>query len=390
MDERVGRSMPLKGVGHSTDGRAAGLYFRRPPWAFIAIVIVPTVATMIYMLLIASPIYVSEARFVVRSRSHEGPSAFGAVLQSVGVDLQNGATDAYEVHEFMMSRDAIDDLVAHHNLRAVLSRPGADFLARFPRPLEGPSFENLYKSYRRFVSVGYDSTTGISTLRVSAFRPGDATEIANVLLDDGEQLVNRLNQRAASDAVGQAVQQVVEAEQRAVTAEQVLTKFRSSEQLIDPMRDSAAGANIVSQLDTQLINLKAERASLAAQAPQSPDLPVLDQKIRAFETQRAAERTQVAGESNSLAPKIGQYEQLILDRDFAAKSLATADASLEGARLDARKKQSYLERVVAPNRPDKAERPRRWFNIMMVFISALVAYSTIMLVLAGLREHRQI
>jgi len=34
--------------------------------------------------------------------------------------------------------------------------------------------------------VGYDSTTGISTLRVEAFRPGDAHDIANALLDSGE------------------------------------------------------------------------------------------------------------------------------------------------------------------------------------------------------------
>jgi capsular polysaccharide transport system permease protein len=80
----------------------------------------------------------------------------------------------------------------------------------------------------------------------------------------------------------------------------------------------------------------------------------------------------------------------MLERDYAAKSLAGADAALEDARLDARKKQSYLERVVAPDSPDKAERPQRWFTILMVFVSTLVAYATIMLVLAGLREHRQI
>jgi capsular polysaccharide transport system permease protein len=98
----------------------------------------------------------------------------------------------------------------------------------------------------------------------------------------------------------------------------------------------------------------------------------------------------VAGESNSLAPKIGEYERLMLERDYAAKSLASADSALEDAQLEARKKQSYLERVVAPDTPDKAEAPRRWFMIFMVFISSLIAYGTIMLVVAGLREHRQL
>ena len=363
---------------------------RRAPWAFIVFVILPTLATAIYMLLIASPIYVAEARFVVRSRAHEGPSAFGTVLQSVGFDLGAATTDAYEVHEFMMSRDAVNDLVARHQLRDVLARPGADFLARFPRPFETQTTENLYQSYKRFVSVGYDSTTGISTLRVSAFRPGDAHNIANALLDDGEQLVNELNRRSAQDAVGQAVQQLGEAQSRALRAEEALTAFRSREKLIDPTRDSAAGATLVSQLDAQIMTLQAERNSLAALAPQSPELPALDQKIRAFQAQREAERTRVAGESDSLAPKIGEYERLMLDRDYAAKSLASADAALEDAQLEARKKQSYLERVVEPDTPDKAEMPRRWFMIFMVFVSSLIAYATIMLVVAGLREHRQL
>jgi capsular polysaccharide transport system permease protein len=290
----------------------------------------------------------------------------------------------------MMSRDAMSDLAAHHQLRDVLDRPGADFLARFPRPFEGQTAENLYKSYKRFVTVGYDSTTGISTLRVSAFRPEDARDIASALLDDGERLVNQLNRRAMQDSIAQAVQQVGEAQARATQAENALTAFRSREKLIDPTRTSMAGSTLVDQLDAQIINLQAERNSLAALAPQSPELPALDQKIRAFQAQRDAERTRVAGESNSLAPMIGEYERLTLERDYAAKSLASADATLEDAQLDARRKQSYLERVVAPDRPDKAEQPRRAFAILMVLISSLVAYATVMLVVAGLREHRQI
>jgi capsular polysaccharide transport system permease protein len=393
MDDRVARQPGYAGAGEALEQalapfrRAAD---RRLPWGFLALVVAPTLATAIYMLLIASPVYVSEARFVVRSRAHEAPSAFGTVLQSVGVDLNGGATDAYEVHEFMMSRDAMADLVARHQLREVLARPGADLLARFPRPFESPTVENLYRSYKRFVSVGYDSTTGISTLRVEAFQPDDARNLAGALLDDGERLVNELNRRAAEDAISQAVEQVGEAQGRAIRAESALTAFRSREKLIDPTRESVAGATLVNQLDAQIMNLQAERNSLAALAPQSPELPALDQKIRAFEAQREAERTRVAGESNSLAPKIGEYERLTLERDYAAKSLASANAALEDAQLDARKKQSYLERVVAPDTPDKAEQPQRWFTILMVFVSSLIAYATIMLVLAGLREHRQI
>jgi capsular polysaccharide transport system permease protein len=362
---------------------------QRAPWGFLIIVILPTLLAALYMFLIASPIYVSETRFVVRSPSQGGPSAFGSALGSVGVDLGAGVTSAYEVDDYMMSRDAVANLVVYDNLRDFLDRPEADFVARFPRPFESGSFENLYKAYPRFASVGYDSTSGINTLKVEAFRPGDAQAVAKALLAAGEKLVNQLNRRAMSDVVEQAQMQVTEAQQRAEQAEIALTAFRTREKLIDPTRTSAANSDIVSQLDAQLITLQAQRDSLAALAPQSPELVALGEKIRALQAQRSQENIRVAGESDSLAPKIGEYERLSLDRDYAARSLANADSALEQARIDARKKQVYLERIVEPDYPDQAELPQRFMTVGLVFITALVAYAIIMLVGAGLREHRQ-
>jgi capsular polysaccharide transport system permease protein len=118
-------------------------------------------------------------------------------------------------------------------------------------------------------------------------------------------------------------------------------------------------------------------------------LPVLDRRIGAYEAQLEAERTRGAGQADSLAPKIGEYERLTLERDIAVKSLESAVASLEAARVEARSKQLYLERVVPPNIPDRAEQPRRLTSVLTVLISALVAYAIISLVSAGFREHRQ-
>ena len=360
------------------------------PWLFLILVVVPTLATSIYYLLIAAPMYVSEARFVVRERGHPATAAaLGSVLQSVGLSMGESQTDAYEVHEYMQSRDAVEALVRSQNLRAVLDRPEADFLARFPRPFERASVENLYENYKRFVTVGYDSNTGISTLRVEGFRPGDAREIADALLAGGEALVNKLNDRAAEDAVDEAGRQVVEAEGQGLKAQAALTAFRNRERLIDPDRASVAGLDLLGKLEAQLVTMRAERAGLAASAPDSPQLPILDRRIAAFEAQLDAERLRIAGQNDSLAPKMSEYEQLMLEREFAVKSLAAAEIALETARVDARHKQLYLERVVSPNLPDKAERPRRLLAIFTVVISCLLAWGTLSLILAGLREHRQ-
>jgi len=366
---------------------AAKLRLREMP-LFYLIMVLPTLIAAVYFLFIASPIYTSEARFFVRSASTTPATGLNSILQGVG-GLGQSETDNFAVHEYITSRDAVADLVQHHNLIGVLSRPGADFLVRFPRPFHHARMEDLFRNYHRFVDVGYDSTTGISTLKVKAFRAADAHEIAEALLDGGEGVINQLNAQAQRDAIAETSREVNEDEIRLAVAQHNLTAFRNHEQLIDPDRSSAMSSELVNKLATELATLRAERAGLAAAAPQSPQLSALDSRINAYNNEIASEQSKIAGETGSLAPKIATYEQLTLDREFADRALASAMASLEAARIDARRKRLYLERVVNPSLPDAATEPKRLSSLAIVLVSALLAYGTIILIIAGFREHRQ-
>ena len=356
---------------------------------FYLIVVLPTLLAALYLLFIASPIYVSEARFFVRSsNTAQAASGLNFVLQNVG--LGQAETDSFAVHEYIMSRDAMADLVQHHNLSAILSRPGADFLSRFPHPFQPTSMESLFRAYPRFVKVTYDATTGISTLEVKAFRPDDAHSVAQALLNDGEGVINQLNAQAQHDAVTEATREVSEDEIRVAIAQQNLTSFRNHAQLIDPDRASAMNSELVGKLSLDQATLRAERGGLAAAAPASPQLSSLDSRINAYTNEIAAQQSKIAGETGSLAPKIATYEQLTLEREFADRSLASALTSLESSQIDARRKRLYLERVVSPSTPDRATEPRRFESLALVLVSALLAYGTVLLVLSGFREHNQV
>ena len=370
---------------------AIGAWLRRVPWLFMAMVVAPTLIAAVYFLLIAAPLYVSEAQFVVHERNSTPMSSLGSKLQSVGVSLgSESETDAYEIQEYMVSRDAVARLERTLGLRRLLDRPESDFLERFPRPFEGQTFENLFHSYKRFVTVGLDPQTDISTLRVKAFRPGDAQVMANALLNAGEDLVNRLNDRAMADAVAQAERQMTEAQVKLSQVQAEMTAFRNNEQLVDPTRTAVVGLELLGKLETDLDSLRAERAGIAASSPESPQLPVLDRRIVAYAAQLDSERLRQAGETTSLAPKVSEYERLTLDQKLAADTLEAAVAGLETARLDARRQQLFLERVVNPDLPDKATQPRRWLTVLIVLVSSLLAYGVVSLMIAGLREHRQV
>lgn len=355
---------------------------------FAVIVLLPTLLAAIYFLLIATPRYVSEARFVVRSSSRQQPSSLGVALQGVGLSPQ--ATDSFAVHEYIRSRDAVTDVARRIDVRAVLARPGTDWLSRFPRPGQGDSREDLYKAFQRRVTVGYDTTTGISTLRVQSFLPGDSQLIADALLDSGEILVNQLNERSSNQDVEDAERTVIEAEQRLSGIQRRLTAYRNRESILDPEASAQEGSALLGELQGTLASIRAERAQVASQAPQSPQLAGLDARIRAYEQQLEIERAKVAGNADSLASKVSGYEALMLERTLADRALTTASTALDAARETARRQKLYLDRVVNPNLPDKATEPQRWKGVLAVFVTMLLLYAVGWLVWAGLREHRQL
>lgn len=360
---------------------------REIPAAFFLVVVLPTLIAAIYYLLIASPRYVSEAKFIVRQANQDQPSALGVTLQSVGLSATQ--SDAFIVHTFLMSRDGLKFLRTRFNVASAWSLPGADVFSRHPRLWESNSEESWYGGYRRYVEVGYDSTTGVSTLRVQAFRARDAQQITQALLQGGEQLVNNLNQRATSDALAEAELTTAEAEARLLKVQGDLTAFRNRERFIDPAQTAEESSQLIGGLLSRLASLRAERAQTAAASPESPLLAPIDGQIRALAAQVEIERGTIAGGMDSLAPKVGIYEGLVLDRELADRALAAATAAEDRARLEARRQKLYLDRVVEPNLPDEPGRPNRWMAVLSVFATCLLFFGVGWLIWAGVRETRQ-
>lgn len=383
-DPKLSYLGPLQSLGGPTANSKGWL--SNIPVVFLVVVVLPTLVVAIYYLLIASPRYVSEARFVVRAAQQAQPSSLGSVLQTVG--LSSGSSDSHAVHDYIRSSDGLRDLMNRVDVKALYGRPNVDLLSRLPKPFGSDSFEGFRKQFNKYVTVGYDSQTGISTLRVEAFTPRDAQRTAVAMLDSGEALVNRLNQRSSADAVQEAERTVVEAQTRLSVAQSELTSFRSRERFVDPTKSALAGSTLIGELQVNVATLKAERAQVAADAPNSPQLPFLDSRIRAFEQQIAIENQKIVGDSDSLVPKISTYENLMMEREFADKLLASATASLNAAQLEARRQRLYIDRIVNPSAPDIPEEPRRWMAILAVFSSCLVMYLVGWLIWAGIRESR--
>ena len=352
---------------------------------FALTVVVPTAIAVAYFGLIASDVYVSESRFVVRSAQRQSQtSVVGALLQGTG--LSRAQDDTYPVIDYIQSRDALKELNKRDYIVDAYGNHG-DFLSRFSRSLDG-SFEALWKYYgKHIVTVDLDSTSAIATLQIRSYTADDAANINEKLLEMSERLVNRMNARAAADTVQFAQSQVDVAAAKAKDAAAALATYRDSYTVFDPDRQSALQLQQVTALQAQLFAAQTQLIQLQLIAPQNPQIPVLKTSIATLQQQIEGTTGGVTGGKNSLSNKAAAYARLQLDSQFADKQLASAMAALEGARAEAQRKQLYLERLVQPNTPDIAIEPKRLKSIFEVFALGMIAWGVLSLLLAGVREH---
>lgn len=357
-------------------------WLRRRAWL---ILFLPTLLSAIYLFFMASNQYESEAKFVVRSAQR--PDSLGGLSFLVQLGLQRSQDDSFIVQDFMTSRDAVRELQQRLPLRAMFKTDALDIVAGYPSLLYSTREERFYKYFQTMVSVVHTDKTGISTLKVRVFSAENAKKVADTLLQLGEGLVNRLNERLLRDAVGRAEDEVAGAQGRVIAAQAALTTFRNKELLIDPTRNAVALAELIAKLSTELATTRAQISEAKMSSSTGPQLPILERKAIALDEQITSERARVARSSDGLAERIATYERLVLEREFANKMLGTNEADLVRAKAEAAKQLLYLERVVEPNLADYSSQPKRLGSVLTVFAANLLLVLISWLVFTGIREH---
>ena len=358
----------------------------RHRWFFL-LVGLPTLLATLYYGLIASDVYVSQSSFVIKSPGQKSiPTlSLANLVQTSG--MSSGQEQTKEIVGYIRSRSGLKDLQAGTNVKAKFSERGADFLSRFPGPLQHDTFEELFRFYQGMVGADIDKESGLAVLQVKAFTPQDAYDMNARLLDLSEGFVNRLNQRAEGRAIAEAEQRVVQAEARVRNARVALSSFRNSADLIDPAKQATGVLEISNKLTAEQAALQSQLDLMRRVAPQHPSIPALQSRIAALSRQAGAQSGRVVGTPTGIASKLSAYEKLNVEQEFATQMLTAANTSLEQARAEAQKQQFYLERVVEPNKPDMATLPLRLKNILVIFAALVCLYFVGWMIVVGILEH---
>lgn len=367
----------------------ASVQRRLPRWMtplFLVTVCVPTILATIYYGFVASDIYVSESRYIVRTQGKQVPSGLASLI--VGQDGGNLSGNAMTaVAEYALSRDAMKALNEKGRLTEAFSRDEIDLFSEIS-PLGGKvTEEDLFAYFTRHVALSKESQSSISTMVVRAYTPEDARWINERLLELGEALVNRLNERSRVDLVRYARQEVEEAKKASRDAAFALADYRNRFGVIDPEKQASVSLQMVSKLQDEVILTKTQLTQMRAFTPGNPQIPVLRERVNTLEREIDAEMLKVAGGKGSLAAKSAEYTRLAVESEYAEKLLANALVSLQNASNDARRQQAYVERIVQPNLPDEATQPRRFRGILSVFVLGLAAWGVLSLLFSAMREH---
>lgn len=349
-------------------------------------VIVPTCLAIIYFGLIASDVFISESRFLVRSPQHPAEGGFVSELLQ-GSGISHSQDDTYSVHDYILSRDALHELDDKLGVRKAFASKQIDPINRFPGLSWDKSFEEFYRYYGKHVGVEYDTTSSISTLTVHAFTAQDAARINDLLLQMSERLVNTLNERSRQDLIRYATDEVKLATDKATAAAIALFEYRSKHAVFEPDKQAAIQLGSVAKIQEELISTEAQLAQVQRLSPNNPQISGLESRADTLRHAIGMEAAKVTSANGSFSARAPDFERLTLETVFADKQLGVALAGLETARSEAQRQQLYLDRLVQPNLPDKAMEPRRIRSVFTVFLIGLIAWGVVSLLVAAIREH---
>jgi len=358
--------------------------------SFLIVCGIPTLVASIYFGMIASDIYVSEARFSIRSANSGGGSATGLAAFLSSPMVSAGGQDVMVVADYVKSQDMLTRVQQRLNLRAHYSSKENDILARLD---EGATDEQLLKYFNHRVELLHDSSSDVLTLKVHAFTSAFSKELASLIIELSEDLVNHMSNRIEADALSVAQDEVERIGGKLRLANDKLRGFRNENQSLNPAAESTALMGLVSGIEQKILEVRTELSEKGAfMRADAPQMISLRNREKALNRQLQVEKGRVAGDSGGaeLSGLIDAYQPLVLDQELAQQQYASALTSLEVARLEAQRKKQYLVTFIQPNLPDEAVEPRRIYQVLTVFFSAFVLYMIGGLMWSALRDHMRI
>ena len=368
---------------------------RKIPFLFLLIVVAPVVLSSIYYYQYASPQYVTEAHYIIRGAEKSPTDMLGILTGIPGSSAS--ARESLIAKDYVLSRQFLNQSKTNINIRKMFSgdeidwwsslRP--DLITYLLNPKEKVSEEDVLDYWQNnIINISYDTNSGISILKITAFTPEDTVKIAKEVLNKTLLFVNNLSNNSRFDTLKLANAELQAAKLELDDLREKIKKYGDKEQIIIPEQRILANQEIITKLRMQLAGLETElmRLNRFMQAT-SPEVRTIRAKISSLKRQikkQVARSKQKRKTATRVIQKTNIFKSELL---FAEQIyLATLNA-YRVARLEANRKQQYLDIIVNPQLPDESLKPEKLMSVLSVFFTSFMIWGILSLLLATIKDH---
>ena len=217
--------------------------------------------------------------------------------------------------------------------------------------------------FRKQLNVIPQELSGTIILTTSAFSAEAAYQLNNNLLKQAQRFVNEVNQSISADQQRFAEEQVSFATSRLTKASDALEDFQDRYGQLDPQGEQNATTGFITGLESRLVDLKVEEASLRRQYrdPNAPEVSFLADQVRELERQIKEERQKAVGSGGRDLNKLAsQAAALQGDVNFARESLSSAMRAADNSRMESQRQLKFIVMLSKPEMPTGPESSWRW------------------------------
>jgi len=347
-------------------------------------VMLPTLLAGYYFFAVATPMYATKSEFlIIQNEGSGGAGPLGGLLPTQFATN----SDAIAVQGFLQSKDAMLRLDRDVGFKSHFTQEWIDPVQRLSAD---PTNEEAYKTYKKYVKIGYDPTEGMIRMEVAAADPQVSADFSRQLINYAEERVNNLSQQKRGDQMRDAREGFDRAEAERREAQEALVRLQIEGSILDPESVIASIRGQITSLETQIIEKEIELASLMNNdRPNQSRVDGARGTLNILNIQLGLlneKMTDVSKGENSLAELAARLQ--IAQADLAARDMMMQSAlqQMEQARVEATRQVRYLTVAVDPIASEEASYPRAFENTILAFLVFAGIYLMISLTASILRE----
>jgi capsular polysaccharide transport system permease protein len=368
---------------------------RKIPFLFLLMVVAPVTLSSIYYYQHASPQYITEAHYIIRGTEKSPGDMLGMLTGMPGLSASAG--ESLIAQDYILSRQFLSQSKQNIDLKAIFTNKEIDWwaslrpdlIAYWLNPQERVSEEDLLTYWQNnIIDITYDSNSGITALEITAFKPEDSVKIANEVLSQTLKFVNALSNSSRSDALSLASSELQTAKLNLDDLRENIARYGDEEQIILPQQRVIADQSIITKLRGELAILETELTRLSRfMQPSSPEIRTAQAKVSSLKQQISRQIKHSQGKRKTVTRVIQKTNTFASELKFAEQVYLAALSSYRVARLEASRKQQYLDVIVQPQLPDESLKPEKLISILSVFFTSFMIWGIVSLLFATVKDH---